>query len=269
MSESVAVSDFTFYLGIHHPHWLRTVPVPVFVSHVALRRYKRALPVRLPGAVWALDSGAFSEIGKYGHWVTTPTEYVAAVRRYRDEIGGLTWAAPMDWMCEPSMIAKTGLSVAEHQGRTVESVLTLRAAAPDLPFAPVLQGWDLPSYVECVHRYADAGIDLAAEPVVGLGSVCRRQGSDEIGRIVTVLADQFGLALHGFGVKSLGVAKYGATLASSDSMAWSQDGRHVAGCAHGTRGKTEANCLAYGLEWRSRLLAQLNPWRQTGLAVFA
>lgn len=115
---------------------------------------------------------------------------------------------------------------------------------------------------------ACAGIDLGTEPVVGLGSVCRRQGSDEIGWIVTALADQFGLDnLHGFGVKALGVAKYGAALASSDSMAWSLDGRHVAGCAHGTRGKSEANCIAFGLEWRERLLAQFNPWRQAGLAV--
>jgi hypothetical protein len=263
------MSGFTFYLGIHHPHWLRTVPVPVFVSHVQLRKYKRTLPKRLPGAVWALDSGAFSEIAEYGQFVTTAAEYVAWVRRYRDEIGGLAWAAPMDWMCEPQMLAKTGLTIAEHQHRTVASVLELRRLAPDLPFAPVIQGWDLPSYVNCVRLYAEHGIDLATEPVVGLGSVCRRQGSDEIGRIVTTLADQFGLEnLHGFGVKSLGVAKYGAALASSDSMAWSQDGRHVAGCRHGTRGKTEANCIAYGLEWRERMLANLNPWRQTGLAVF-
>lgn len=264
------MSEFTFYLGIHHGHWLRTVPVPVFVSHVTLAKYKRALPKRLPGAIWALDSGAFSQIGEYGRWVMTPREYITAVRRYRDEIGGLQWAAPMDWMCEPGMLAKTGLSVAEHQARTIESVQELRALGPDLPIAPVLQGWDLPSYVTCVRLYAEAGIDLAAEPIVGLGSVCRRQGTDEIGWIVTTLADQFGLEnLHGFGVKSLGIAKYGAALASSDSMAWSQDGRHVAGCAHGTRGKTEANCIAYGLEWRERMLANLNPWRQTGLAVFA
>lgn len=264
------MGEFRFYLGIHHPHWLRTVPVPLFVSHVGLRKYKRALPKRLPGATWALDSGAFSEIGKYGRFFTTPAEYAAAVRRYRDEIGGLAWAAPMDWMCEPAVLAKTGLTVAEHQRRTVESVLQLRALAPDLPFAPVIQGWNLPSYVACVRLYGEAGIDLAAEPIVGLGSVCRRQATDEIGWIVTTLADQFGLEnLHGFGVKSLGVAKYGAALASSDSMAWSQDGRHVSGCAHGTRGKTEANCIAYGLEWRERMLANLNPWRQTGLAVFA
>lgn len=190
--------------------------------------------------------------------------------RYRDGISGLEFAAPMDWMCEPQMLAKTGLTIREHQHRTVESILELRALAPDLPFAPVVQGWDLPSYVECVRLYSEAGVDLAAERVVGLGSVCRRQGTDEIGRIVTALTDEFGLNnLHGFGVKGEGVAKYGAALASSDSMAWSKAGRAVPGCVHGTRGKTEANCIAFGLEWRARLVERINPWHQTGLAVFA
>lgn len=265
------MSGFRFYLGIHHPNWLRTVPVPVFVSHAALRRYKRALPQRLPGGVWALDSGAFSEISEHGRWTTTPRQYAAAARRYVEEIGGeCGFCAPMDWMCEPFIVAKTGLSVAEHQRRTVASVHELRALAPGVPFAPVLQGWDLPSYVHCAHLYTQSGIDLAAEPVVGLGSVCRRQATDEIGRIATVLADEFGLEnLRGFGVKAQGVALYGSALRSSDSLAWSASGRRVVGCAHGTRGKNEANCIAYALQWRERVLASLNPWHQTGMAVFS
>ena len=265
------MSGFTFYLGIHHGHWLRTIPVPVCVSHSVLREYKRAVPARQPGGSWILDSGAFSEIAAHGRWTTTPQRFAADSRRYYEQVGGrCDFVAPMDWMCEPKMVAKTGLSVREHQYRTVESVLELRSLAPDLPIAPVIQGWDLDSYIECVGLYAEAGIDLKAEPAVGLGSVCKRQHTEEIGRIVTVLADQFGIeSLHGFGVKSQGIAKYGAVLASSDSLAWSYDGRKTPGCAHGTRGKTEANCIEFGLEWRARTLSKLNPWHQPGLAVFA
>ena len=51
------------------------------------------------------------------------------------------WAAPQDWMCEPAIIAKTGLAVVEHQRRTVTNFLELQALAPDLPFIPVLHGW--------------------------------------------------------------------------------------------------------------------------------
>lgn len=255
--------EFTFYLGIHHPHHLRTLDVPLFVSRVALAKYKRLLPKRLPGARWALDSGAFSQIKDYGGWRITPQAYAAFVRRCRDEIGGLDWAAPMDWMCEPGMLAKTGLTVREHQALTVTSVLELRKLAPDLPIAPVIQGWDLASYRDCVLMYKDTDIDLVTEPVVGLGSVCRRQHTDEIGRIVEYLADSHDLGnLHGFGVKAEGVAKYGAALASSDSMAWSLAGRHEDGCAHGSRAKSEANCITYALAYRDRVLANLNPWRQ-------
>ena len=46
-------------------------------------------------------------------------------------------------MCEPFMLAKTGLTVAEHQARTVANYLELRSLAPELPFVPVLQGWSL------------------------------------------------------------------------------------------------------------------------------
>ena len=120
-------------------------------------------------------------------------------------VGGLDFAAPQDWMCEPFMIARTGLSVAEHLHRTVGNYLTLRSLAPDLPVIPVVQGWRLADYQACVDLYASAGVDLAALPRVGLGSVCRRQSTAEIAVIVAELGHR-GLKLHGFGVKTGGPA---------------------------------------------------------------
>lgn len=227
--------------------------MPLFISHVRLRRYKTLPKARTS---WALDSGAFSEIAKHGKWTLSPEDYVAAVRRYKDEIGKLDWAAPQDWMCEPYMVEKTGLSVEEHQRRTVASVVQLRKLAPDLPFVPVLQGWSLADYLRCVRMYEAAGIDLAAEPIVGLGSVCRRQSTEEIGVIVGRLAG-LGIRLHGFGVKTEGVRLYGEHLASSDSMAWSMQGRYVGQCSHSTRSKppaSESNCMQFALGWRERVV---------------
>jgi hypothetical protein len=240
----------TFYLGCPEPSWLARVDVPLFVSH---RRLSRRPGQRLPRALgsWALDSGGFSEIDQYGRWLTTPGAYVSAVRRYRDEIGGLLWAAPQDWMCEPRMLAKTGLTVADHQAKTVENYVRLRELAPDLPIIPVLQGWVLPDYLACVEQYARAGIDLAAAPVVGVGSVCRRQATGEIGHITGELAE-LGLNLHGFGVKTQGLARYAENLVSADSMAWSKAARHEprrAACSH--RGNC-ASCLPYALDWRAQ-----------------
>jgi hypothetical protein len=87
-----------FYLGSPEPAWLKRTDVPLFISHNRLKRCKT-----LPRALgpWALDSGGFTELQRHGMYRLTAADYAAAVRRYRDEIGGLEWVAPQDWMCEP------------------------------------------------------------------------------------------------------------------------------------------------------------------------
>lgn len=86
-----------FYLGTHETSWLTRTDVPLFISHRRLARNKS-----LPRAVgpWALDSGGFTELNMYGEWRTTPSEYVAAVRRYTEEVGGMQWASPQPGLDE-------------------------------------------------------------------------------------------------------------------------------------------------------------------------
>lgn len=242
-----------FYLGTHMVSWLGKVDVPLFVSHRRLagrRTFPRAR------TSWALDSGGFTELSMFGEWQTKPTDYVAAVRRYRDEVGRLDWAAPQDWMCEPSIVAKTGLNVAEHQRRTIASVGELRSLAPDLPFVAVLQGWQIGDYLAHIDAYTAAGFDLTTEAVVGIGSVCRRQATDEIAQIVARVAAT-GIRCHGFGVKGDGVRQYGWLWHSADSLAWSSRGRHVRPCPH-TAVTSCANCLPHALAWRDRVLTATN-----------
>ena len=227
--------------GAHQPDWLWRAGFPLFVSHRALTR-RRNLPAGL--CRWALDSGGFTELSLHGRWITPAEDYAAAVTRYAKRIGGLDFAAPQDWMCEPVMLARTGLPVAEHQHRTVENYLALRQLAPDLPFIPVVQGWRLPDYLACVDLYASAGVDLAARPRVGLGSVCRRQSTAEIAVIVTALAS-LGLRLHGFGIKTSGLDQYGHLLASADSMAWSYAARRAPARPGRYRHRNCANCQTY------------------------
>jgi hypothetical protein len=248
-----------FYLGVHMPNWLEQVNFPLFISRTRLANHK-TLP--RAAAPWALDSGGFTQLNLMGQWNISPARYIREVRRYTQEIGHLEWAAPMDWMCEPWIIAKTGLSITEHQRRTVDNYLTLRAAAPDLPFIPVLQGWSMADYLQCADMYAAAGVDLTALPLVGLGSVCRRQSTGEIGAITATLAN-YGLNLHGFGVKTAGLRSYSIYLASADSMAWSARGRRIHPCIHG-RAKSEANCLTFAREWRTHVL-DLPPHTQLDL----
>ena len=236
-----------FYLGTHEPAWLSRTTAPLFVSTRRLER-RKSLP-RAAGR-WALDSGGFTELSMYGQWQTSPVDYAARVRRYADEIGGLDWAAPQDWMCEPFMLAKTGLTVAEHQARTIRSVLELRQHLGAL-VVPVLQGYTLDDYQRHADDYTAAGFELEAEATVGLGSVCRRQATGEAERIVHSLAP---LRLHGFGMKTQGLDRYGAVLASADSMAWSYNARRHAplpGCSH----RSCANCPRWAMRWRGRVLA--------------
>ena len=238
------MSSCLFFLGTHEPGWLRRSTVPLFVSRRRLARLRN-----MPQAVcaWALDSGGFSELSLFSGWQTSARQYVAEVRRYVDEIGSLLWAAPQDWMCEPVMLAKTGLSVEEHQRRSVASVLELRDLAPELPWAPVLQGWRREDYLRCWEMYDAAGVDLGAEPIVGVGSVCRRQHTTEALSIFEALQP---LRLHGFGLKLGGLRQSAHLLTSADSMAWSFAARKRApmcGRAHSSC----ANCFAWAMSWRA------------------
>jgi len=252
-----------FFLGTHQPAWLGRLEVPLMVSHRTLRGRRRLPRARCR---WAFDSGGFSELLLHGGWRTGVEEYVEAVARYAAEIGQLAWAAPMDWMVEPFMLGRTGKTLERHQQLTVENycLLVQLAAGSDLPFIPVVQGWRLADYEHCRMLFERAGIDLAAVPLVGLGSVCRRQATSEIGQIVTALANA-GLRLHGFGVKRAGLARYGHLLESADSLAWSYYARRrppLPGCAGH---KNCANCIRAALAWRQATLATLEGPRQLTL----
>jgi len=248
--------SLTFWLGVPEAHWVRT-DTYVFLSRRRLQR-RKSLPVA--SGPWALDSGGFTELSTHGDWQITMGEYVRLVQRYRNEVGNLAWAAPMDWMCEPKVLAKTGLTVEQHQWRTVTNFMALRQYLGALVI-PVLQGWERDDYLRCVDLYARFGVDLADEPLVGLGTVCRRQDTTEGAHIVRALD---GLKLHGFGIKTTGLLRYGDGLVSADSMAWSYDARRadpLPGCTH----VNCANCILYARDWRARTLEKVT--RQGRLTV--
>jgi hypothetical protein len=193
----------------------------------------------------------------FGGWKTTQTEYISATRRYAAEIGRMQWAAPQDWMCEPWLLAKTGLDVLEHQKLTIKSVAGLRKECPEISWVPVLQGWRLNDYARHVEMYFDIGINLLEEPTVGLGSVCRRQATSEIKEIVEMLSSA-GIALHGFGVKMAGVKSYGKFLHSCDSLAWSFGARRRSGpCPFSENRKNCSNCAHYAIAWRNDLITKI------------
>lgn len=232
-----------FYLGAPEACWLGRLQVPLFVSRLRLQRIR---PEAWPRAVcrFAIDSGAYSELSQHGRWRTTAADYVAFIRQVCDLIGRPDFVSPQDHMCEPDILARTGRTLAAHQAATVENFGELREQLGRLVI-PVLQGYGPADYDRCADLYAAAGFDLASEPRVGLGSVCRRSRTAEATRLVRYVADR-GLHLHAFGIKGDTWRACHEVLASADSMAWSFGAR---------RRGLDPNAAATALDWRSRLLA--------------
>lgn len=246
-----------FYLGTDHASWLwkEPPPYPLFISRRVLEPYRT---LKRAQTRWALDSGGFTELNMFGEWRTTPYEYVAKVQRYMDEIGSLDWAAPQDWMCEPNVLAKTGLTVLEHQRRTVRNYLDLRTLSPQLPIIPALQGWEPDDYLRHRDMYDRAGIDLTAVPLVGMGTFCRRANLRPVHDLVHRLASD-GISMHGFGVKRDGLPVMGPDLASADSLAWSLGARLAPGnlCGVSHKAKKCSHCRRWATMWADRVVASI------------
>jgi hypothetical protein len=140
----------------------------------------------------------------------------------------------------------------------VDNFLRLRDQLGEL-VVPVLQGWENDDYLRHVEMYEASGVDLHAERLVGVGSVCRRSDARYVMRALD------GLPVHGFGIKGDSLVALSDMLASADSMAWSYSARYdqpLPGHTH----KSCANCMDYALLWRSRLmrrLGQLRLWEGT------
>jgi len=242
-----------FFLGTHVPNHLEKTDVPLFISRRALEKRKSTLDSK---GEWALDSGGFTELNLNGKWSISAQEYVDTVNRI-NRTPGLVWAAQQDWMCEPFVLEKTGLTVNEHLKRTVANLLELRNLDCDTHIIPVLQGWELEDYKQCFEMFEAKGVDLRSESIIGLGSVCRRQATSQIEKIVKYFHAK-DLKLHGFGVKINGLKRYGEMLESADSLAWSFGARysqsHCSICKLNPTTKNCANCLNYALEWREKVL---------------
>lgn len=255
-----------FYLGTHRPSWLARTDVPLFVSAVTLRGQRT---IRRAKGRFSIDSGGFSQLQAHGAWTGSDAVYATEVVAWAEQAGRMPdFAACRDMMCEPFMLAKTGLSIRDHQMWTIESYTNLRAFAPSIAWLPVLQGWQADDYRSHFELYREAGIDLTTLPRVGVGSVCRRQATKEGAGIIRACAE-LGVRVHAFGVKVDGLKLYGDVIASADSMAWSFVARrrqiHMDGCVGHVNC---ANCMRWALEWhRTRIAENDNEPRQ--LEMFA
>ena len=224
MSESRASFEITprFFVGVHHPSKADRVPLAM-VSANALRRRRS----HFPAGEWLMDSGAFTTINKHGGYPEPVEEYAAIIRRFAG-CGTLLAAVAQDYMCEPFVLARTGLTVADHQRLTIERYRDLLACdTAGVAIMPVLQGYDPAEYVDHVRQYGDL---LTPGMWVGVGSVCKRNARPLSARAVfeAIHAERPDLRLHGFGIKitALHDERVRELLYSADSMAWSYAARY-------------------------------------------
>lgn len=170
---------------------------------------------------WILDSGAFTEISRHGRYRDSVEVYAEQIRRWKG-CGKLVAAVSQDVMCEPFILEKTGLTVAEHQRLTIERYDALLSCETGVYILPVLQGYAPSEYVDHLRQYGDR---LKEGMWVGVGSVCKRNSKPkEIEAIVQgIKAERPDLRLHLFGAKLTALkSEVVRELAwSSDSMAWS------------------------------------------------
>jgi hypothetical protein len=228
-----------FFVGLDDPAYAFRF---LFACISIKRIWRRKKPI--PGVEVLVDSGAFTELAMHGQYLHTVEQYAAALYRlYTTGVVRISAAVSQDYMCEAFMLARTGLTIAEHQRLTIERYDALVAELEKLfggpcPFhiMPVLQGYAPADYVAHVVAY---GPRLVAGMWVGVGSVCKRNGSPD--KIVSVLAAikdvRPDLQLHGFGVKVTALLSAGVRdmLATADSMAWSYAARKQGRDAHDWR----------------------------------
>lgn len=209
-----------FFVGLHQPADAGKMRNPCMIS--VNRLWDRVSDFAV--GPWLMDSGAFSELAIHGRY--RPERSVAAyarqIRRW-SQCGNLLAAVAQDYMCEPFMIEKTGLSVAEHQRLTVERYDALTACDTNGVYVmPVLQGYSPGDYAGHIERYGDR---LKQGMWVGVGSVCKRNASPSSVAVVleAIKSRRPDLRLHGFGLKltALQIAGVRDLLYSADSMAWS------------------------------------------------
>jgi hypothetical protein len=209
-----------FYVGLHRPnhgqHFDRA-----FISINTIRDRRSPFAVKH----WVLDSGAFTELKNHGQYRHTVAEYARDAARWIGN-GELDAIVAQDYMCEPFMLERTGLTVADHQRLTIERYDELLTFGLPVTVMPVLQGYSHAEYLAHLDSYGDR---LAPGAWVGVGSVCKRQGRPEsvLRVLLAIHAQRPDLRLHGFGVKATSLAHPGVRheLFSADSMAWSYAAR--------------------------------------------
>lgn len=205
----------------------------------------------------SLDSAGFVAMARYGGFPWTTSDYLALAASFP-----FRWFASMDYCVEPE-IARDREEVLDRISRTIRANFDCRSGARDLGIEhrlmPVIQGRRPDDYERCLDGLA---LDYGLTPLIGVGSMCRREVSGPEGLIAVFdHLDRIlpkGVMLHGFGVKGTALSHLKGIehrIASIDSQAYGQAARHDA-FARGVA-KTDALVAQHMQAWTASQLARL------------
>lgn len=210
-----------FYIGIDDVHFAKNF-ARCFIS--VNRLIKRKKPVE--SRDWIMDSGAFTSLLNNSDHKLSEDEYLDIIHRLSPVA-----AVTQDYMCEPFILKKTGLTVVEHQQKTIDRYINLKKKSR-VYIMPVLQGYEAHEYIDHINQY---GSLLSNDAWVGVGSICKRNTDIfEIYNILSAIKKEKNLKIHGFGLKltALRYEPIRNMLFSVDSMSWSYAARKSKTGAH-------------------------------------
>lgn len=212
------MTDLLFFVGVHQVSDAHQVDYACVSLNRVVGRKSAFRPAK-KGTLF--DSGAFTTINRDGEYRESPEGFAARAASWVRRTPRTMGVVSQDYMCEPAVLRITGLTVADHQRLTIERYDAILAAwraifgrqlaadehgphAP--PIIPVLQGWTVEDYLSHIDQYGER---LTPGTWVGVGSVCKRQGSVAvIEDILTAIKRRRpDLRLHGFRREADGAAK--------------------------------------------------------------
>ncbi len=172
-----------------------------------------------------IDPQAFQVLKLFGRY-PDPVAVYAELLTHLTTLCEIDSATSEDYMCEPFMRERTGLTVQDHQRLTISRYDTLVGLRPPCYIMPVLQGYEPSEYADHLHQYRRR---LKRGMWVGVGSVCKRNADPSAIRDVlySILRERPDLRLHGFGLKTTAMRwpLIRQMLHSADSLAWSYHAR--------------------------------------------
>mgnify|MGYP006302144631 CR=1 FL=1 len=216
-----------FYFTVHPGDLIRSRLVEgahiMVVASAHWDAERRRFRVRRPPAdhvgSLCIDSGGFVAAQRWGRYPWSVAEYVEWIRAMSEGLA-LGFCAIMDYACEPAVNRSVLKTNKERIKATIRNEAACIAAAPDLPWLPVVQGDSLEERAFDLALRARLG--LLPQGYAGIGSVCGRTPT-MAQQVVKFYADYLpGVRFHGFGmhIQALDDDRVYAALRSWDSYCW-------------------------------------------------